>query len=346
MGSDIGALTRAGGLRVVLSQERVGNDMLWQESQAHPDMGQLLAAKHALPRSTDPEVLRKGWEDYARRMQRPYPAGMEISDVDLACPGAGRDGSIPVRIYRPADAETASACIVYLHGGAFTKGNLESGDPIAWGIADITSCVVVSIDYRLAPEFPFPAGVEDCYAVLLYLSRDGAGHGIDPLRLAVWGDSAGGNMAAAVCLMARDRGKPLIRAQALNYACLTDDLDAPAYRLYANAPVTTASIDVAWDAYLGAGRPTANPYAAPLKAADLGNLPPAHVHLAEFDCLADDSRAYADRLAAAGNDMVLRTAPRMIHGYLRARFFGPVAAEEFAAPCRFLQEKLRGDPWR
>lgn len=315
--------------------------MPWNESDAHPDMGQLLAAKHALPRSKDPAVLRLGWEEYARKMQRPYPAGMEISDLHLDCPGAGRDGSVPVRLYRPSDAAKPSACILYLHGGAFTKGNLDSGDPIAWGIADIISCVVVSVDYRLAPEFPFPAGVEDCYAVLLSLSRQGAVHGIDPGRFAVWGDSAGGNMAASVCLMARDRGGPAIRAQALNYACLTDDLDAPAYRLYGDAPVTTASIDVAWDAYLGSGRSTRNGYAAPLKAANLSNLPPAHVHLAEFDCLADDSRSYADRLAVAGNEVVLRTAPRMIHGYLRARFFGPVVAEEFEAPCRFLQNKLK-----
>jgi len=304
-------------------------------------MNVLLAAKHALPKSTDPEVLRKGWEDYARKMQRPYPAGMEITNTAFECPGAGRDGTIPVRIYRTAGAPALSFCIVYLHGGAFAKGNLDSGDPIAWGVADNTDCVVVSVDYRLAPEHPFPAGVEDCYAVLLYLSRNGARHGIDPGRLAVWGDSAGGNMAAAACLMARDRGAPRIRAQALNYACLTDDLSSPAYRLYANAPVTTASIDQAWDVYLGSGRPTSNPYAAPLKASDLANLPPAHVHLAEFDCLADDSRAYADRLAAAGNEVVLRTAPRMIHGYLRARFFGSDAAAEFAAPCGFLLSKLK-----
>jgi acetyl esterase len=306
-------------------------------------MNELLAAKHALPKSTDPEVLRKGWADYARRMQRPYPQGMQIAETSFPCPGAGRDGTVPVRIYRPAAASVSCPCIVYLHGGAFTKGNLDSGDPVAWGVADNTGCVVVSVDYRLAPEHPFPSGVEDCYAVLLYLSQRGETHGIDPERLAVWGDSAGGNMAAAVCLMSRDRGAPLIRVQALNYACLTDDLSAPAYRLYADAPVTTASIDRAWDAYLGSGRPTANPYAAPLKGTDFANLPPAHVHLAEFDCLADDSRAYADRLAAAGNEVVLRTAPRMIHGYLRARFFGPVAAAEFKAPCDFLVGHLTAE---
>ena len=314
--------------------------MLWRESDAHPDMSVVLAAKHALRNSTDPEVLRKGWEDYARTMQRPYPPGMEITNAAFDCPGAGRNGSIHVRIYRVPGAAALSPAIAYLHGGAFTKGNLNSGDPIAWGVSDNTGCVVVSVDYRLAPEHPFPAGVEDCYAVLLYLSRNGAGRGVDPKRLAVWGDSAGGNMAAAVCLMARDRSEPRLLAQALNYACLTDDVSAPTYRLYANAPVTTASVDRAWDLYLGSGRPTANPYAAPLKATNVANLPPAHIHLAEFDCLADDSRAYADRLASAGNKVVLRTAPRMIHGYLRARFNGPDAAAEFAAPCDFLLDKL------
>jgi acetyl esterase len=315
--------------------------MVWREYEAHPDMVQLLAAKHALPLSSDPEVLRRGWAEYAQKMQRPYPDGMTITDLELQC-GTGSDMcSVPVRIYRPASATPLSPGIVYLHGGAFTKGNLDSGDPIAWGIAENTNCVVVSVDYRLAPEHAFPAGVEDCYAAILQLSRTGEQYGIDPKRLAVWGDSAGANMAAAVCLMARDRSGPSIRAQALNYGCLTDDLISPAYRLYADAPVTTASIDRAWDAYLGSQRPTTNGYAAPLKAEDLSGLPPAHVHLAEFDCLADDSREYADRLLAAGNDVILRTAPRMIHGYLRARFFGPTAAEEFAAPCDFLQRHLR-----
>jgi acetyl esterase len=249
---------------------------------------------------------------------------------------------VPVRLYRPSGANSPSACIVYLHGGAFAKGNLDSGDPVAWGIADVTDLVVVSVDYRLAPENPFPCGVEDCFDVLLALSKHGGKYGIDGARLAVWGDSAGGNMAAAVCLMARDRGGPAIRAYALNYACLTDDLSAPSYRLYGNAPVTTASIDRAWDLYLGARRPTSDGYAAPLKAMDLSNLPPAHVHLAEFDCLADDSRSYADRLTQAGNEVVLRTAPRMIHGYLRARFFGADALAEFTAPCVFLKRHLAG----
>lgn len=313
-----------------------------QESgfDVHPDMHELLAAKKALPQTQDPNGLRSGWTAYAASMQRDYPAGMSLRDTSFRCPGAGLDGTIPVRIYRPSAAPARSPCVVYLHGGAFTKGNLDSGDPIAWGVADHVGCIVIGVDYRLAPEHAFPCGVEDCYAVLRHVAEHGEAYGIDPSRLGVWGDSAGGNMAAAVCIMARDRGGPAILAQALNYSCLTDDLSAPAYSRYAEAPVTTASIDRAWNFYLGDRRPTSNAYAAPLKAADLTNLPPAHVHLAEIDCLADDSRSYAERLAAAGNHVVLRAAPRMIHGYLRARFSGPAAAAEFAAPCTFLHEIL------
>jgi acetyl esterase len=309
----------------------------------HPDMSDLLAAKEATPKAGDPDVLRSGWNSYGSRLNRPYPDGMIVRDEHLSVAGAGKEGRIPVRFYWPGNVRRPSPCVVYLHGGAFIKGSLDSGDSIAWGVAAETGFAVMSVDYRLAPENPYPAGVEDCYAAVKTLSNIGERFGVDPDRIAVWGDSAGGNMAAAVCLMARDRAGPRIRAQAINYPCLTDDLNAPAYRDMAEAPGVRASvIDNAWNLYLGARRPTRDGYAAPLKAADLSNLPPAHIHYAEYDCLADDARAYAERLAAAGNGVVLRQAGRMIHGYLRARFTGPDAAAEFAAPCRFLSEHLLG----
>jgi acetyl esterase len=308
----------------------------------HPDMRELLAAKAALPKTQDPGGLRTGWNDYGARLNRGYPDGMVVGDAMLNCPGAGTGGSIPVRFYRPKDAPLPSPCVVYLHGGAFIKGSLDSGDSIAWGVADQVGVVVVSVDYRLAPEHPFPAGVEDCYAVIRHLAEHGAEHGLDPTRIALWGDSAGGNMAAAVCLMARDRNGPAIMAQALNYPCLTDELDLDAYRRLAEAPgVRTAAIDNAWNLYLGKGRPTREAYAAPLKAADLSGLPPAHIHFAEIDCLADDARRYAERIAEAGGTVVLRCAERMIHGFLRARFTGAAAAAEFSMPCRFLRASLR-----
>ena len=307
----------------------------------HPDMRDLLAAKEAAPKSQDPSTLRDGWNAYGSRLNRPYPEGMQVNDERIACVSPGLEGGLAVRFYRPKNAPTPSPCVVYLHGGAFIKGSLDSGDSIAWGIADQVGAVVMSVDYRLAPEFPFPAGVEDCFAAVRYLAEHGGEHGVDPTRIALWGDSAGGNMAAAVCLMARDRGGPKIAAQALNYPCLTDDLTADAYVRYADAPgVRTKVMDDAWNLYLGAGRPTRNGYAAPLKAENFGRLPPAHVHYAEYDCLADDARRYAALLKRAGGVVAVRCAERMIHGYLRARFTGPIAAAEFAAPSEFLKIHL------
>jgi len=303
----------------------------------HPDMRELLAAKQALAPTTNPNVQRAGWNDYANALQRDYPAGMDVRDIHLDCQVVDARRQIPVRIYRPTAVPAASPCVVYLHGGAFIKGSLESGDPIAWGIADHVGCVVISVDYRLAPEQPFPAGVEDCYAAVSYIASHGGELGVDGAKVAIWGDSAGGNMAAACCLMARDRGGSAISAQVLIYPCLTDELTSPSYKTYAEAPVTTASIDRAWNLYLGDRRPTTEPYAAPLKAPDLANLPPAHVHEAQIDCLADDSVQYAERLRAAGNRVTLRRAKDMIHGFVRARFTGPVAKAEFDAPCAFLR---------
>lgn len=305
----------------------------------HPDMAGLVAAKQAVGRDLGASALRNAWDSYGQAMQRPYPEGMVVEDSVLHEAG-GR--GIPVRIHRPQGLVSPAPCVVYLHGGSFIKGSLDSGDAIAWGVADQVRAVAVTVDYRLAPEHPFPAGVEDCYAALACLASSAAGRfGIDPERIAVWGDSAGGGLAAAVCLMARDRGGPRIVAQALNYPMLTDDLSAPSYREHAESPgARTASLDEAWTLYLGERRPTRDPYAVPLQAADLSGLPPAHVHIAEFDPLADDGRAYAERLRTAGNAVVFRLAERMIHGFLRARFFGPGAAEEFAQPCRFLAAHL------
>ena len=153
----------------------------------HPDMEPLLNAKAAIPITDDPEAVRAGWTAYAAMLWRAYPEGMKVSDTKIDYPGAGKNGQIPVRIYVPAGAVDPSPAVVYLHGGAFIKGSLDSGDTIAWGIADRTGCIVVSVDYRLAPENPFPCAPEDCYAVVEYLSREGLKHGVDPGRLAQGG---------------------------------------------------------------------------------------------------------------------------------------------------------------
>jgi len=306
----------------------------------HPDMTELLAAKEAVPQGQDGNGLRTAWNDYAARLWRPYPGGMAVEDtaIEVAELPARK---IALRIYRPRDVPRPSPCILYFHGGGFVKGSLESGDVIAWGIADQVGVVVVSVDYRLAPEYPYPAAPEDCYATAKFISAHGLALGVDGTRLAVWGDSAGGNLAAALCLMARDRRGPRIVAQALNYPCLTDELSSATYRDYAVSPgLTTASMERNWDHYLGGKRPSCEPYAVPLKALDLSGLPPAHIHVAEIDPLADDGRVYTRRLETVGCSVELRVAERMIHGFLRARFTGSAAAAEFARPCLFLKRIL------
>ena len=306
----------------------------------HPDMADVIAAKQAIAQSTDPEVMRAAWHDYEARFGRDRPSAMVVEDTAVPRP-APDGGEIAIRIYRPEGARVPSPYVVYLHGGAFVKGSLDTGDTIAWGVADVAGVVVVSVDYRLAPQHPFPAALEDCHAVVSHLAEHGERFGVQGDRLALWGDSAGGNLAAATCLIARDRGGPNIVAQALNYPCLIDELTSDSYRCYAESPgLRTANMDLGWGRYLGDRRPTDDPYAAPLKAEDLSRLPPAHVHYAEIDPLADDAVQYAERLAAAGNEVVSRCARRMIHGFVRARFSGPEAAAEFARPCEFLRTRL------
>lgn len=306
----------------------------------HPDMAELIAAKQAVPQTTDAATLRAAWNGYGAQLQRPYPDGMQVEDTAITVAGPPQR-TLALRVYRPRRASRPSPCVLYLHGGGFVKGSLESGDVIAWGVAEQVGVVVISLDYRLAPEHPYPAALEDCYATANHIAAHGAGFGVDGTRLAVWGDSAGGNLAAALCLMARDRGGPRLIAQALNYPCLTDDVTSAAYRAYAHSPgLTAASMDHNWGLYLAGHRPTREPYAAPLKAPDLAGLPPAHIHVAEIDPLADDGRAYAERLRAAGGAVELRIAERMIHGFLRARFAGPGGAAEFARPCGFLKRAL------
>ena len=301
----------------------------------HPEMKFLIDAKADLPPATTVAEMRAGWDAYAERLRQPYPEDMAVEDRGVA----GKGGLIPIRVYRPAAAAATAPCVLYFHGGGFMKGNLDSSDTVAWGLAEGTGAVVVSVDYRLAPEEPYPAAFDDCYAVLAHVAEAPAEFGIDPARVAVCGDSAGGNLAAAVTLAARDRTGPAIVGQVLIYPCLTDDLSERSYRDHAvTAGLTTESMINYWDWYLAtAGTPSDDPYAVPLKAQDLSGLPKALVHVAEIDPLYDDGRLYAERLNAAGIPAEFRSAKGMIHGFLRSRLLGPGSAAEFEAICEFLQ---------
>ncbi|HXF28330.1 MAG TPA: alpha/beta hydrolase, partial [Chlamydiales bacterium] len=186
-------------------------------------------------------------------------------------------------------------------------------------LANKTQAVIVNVGYRLAPEHPFPQGLEDCYKATVWAQKNAARFSADPAKIAVSGVSAGGNLAAAVCLMARGRKRPDIKCQLLLYPCMTDELDK---KEYAASPdqgfITYDSMKMLWQLYLPDDTEIddANGYAAPLKAKNLKNLPMAFVMTAEYDPLRKEGKSYANRLQEEGNKVIYRTYPKMIHAFL------------------------------
>lgn len=310
--------------------------MVWTKP-IHPEMNVLLEARKAAPPAGEsPESKRHTWTVYTRALSRPAPADMKIFDRKI--PTAGYD--VPVRIYQPAGVANPP-CVAYYHGGGFSKGDLDSSDTIAWGYAQALGAVVVSVDYRLTPEHPFPAPFDDSYGVAEWMGRHAGEIGADPTRLGLVGDSAGGNLVAAICLAARDRKGPRIAAQLMIYPVTGEPLTLPSYTENAEAPLLgTPDVIKALDWYLPGGRQADNPYASPARARDHSNMPPTFIHTAEFDPIRDDGRLYAGLLAKAGNWVSYREARGMIHGFLRARVSGEAARKEFEAGCAFMREHL------
>ena len=229
----------------------------------------------------------------------------------------GPAGELPVRIYRP-DPDTGDLpALVYFHGGGHVVGNLDTHDAVARNLCNGAGCVVVSVDYRLAPEDKFPAAAEDALATVRWCAEGGSGIGVDPLRMAVGGDSAGGNLAAVAALMARDAGGPAIRLQVLVYPVVDYGCDTESYRTYADGYGMLEARSMRWfrDHYLRDEADRLDWRAAPLRAADLSGLPPALVLTAERDILHDEGEAYAQRLRAAGVDVEYRDCEGMIHGF-------------------------------
>jgi acetyl esterase/lipase len=233
----------------------------------------------------------------------------------------GPAGEIPVRLYAP-EAKGPLPVLVYYHGGGWVIGNLDSHDGVCRQLANAAGCLVVSVDYRLAPEHPYPAAAEDAYAAARWVAAHAASLGGDPARVAVGGDSAGGNLSAVVSQMARDRGGPRLVYQLLIYPVVDAPGDERAsYRDNADGYFLTAtSMHWFWNHYQ-AGKPSCRePYACPLRATDLRGLPPALVITAEFDPLRDEAEEYAAKLHAADVPVTLTRYDGMIHG-----FFGMAA---------------------
>lgn len=243
------------------------------------------------------------------RPEGPMPGEelLEITDVEV-------DG-VPVRVYRPRDATEDLPGILYLHGGGFCIGSIDTEHGGAVIVANAVNAVVVNVDYRLAPEHPYPAGLDDCYIALKYLADL---DGVDATRLAVHGQSAGGGLAAGTALVARDRGGPALAFQSLGIPALDDRLETPSMVAFTATPMWSRVQAVkSWEYYLD-GR-TADGYAAPARAEDLSGLPPAYVATCEYDPLRDEGLNYAQRLVQAGVPVELHHFPGTFHGASLAR---------------------------
>ncbi|MEU7483981.1 alpha/beta hydrolase [Streptomyces sp. NPDC042319] len=236
---------------------------------------------------------------------------------DRRLPGPAGAPDVPVRLYwpRPAD-DTPLPVVVFCHGGGFVICDLDSHDRMCREMANATGALIISVDYRRAPEDRFPAAAEDAYAVLCWTAAHAAGLGGDPTRIAVAGDSAGGNLAAVLPLMARDRGGPMPVFQLLIYPMLDPAQNTPSYRDNAHGYFVTADhLRWYWQQYLGDPADAAHPYASPLAAPDLTALPPAHILTAEYDPLRDEGETYALRLREAGVPVDIHRYNGVFHGF-------------------------------
>ena len=262
---------------------------------------------------------------------------LPVEDVarteDRVIPGA--DGTeLPIRIYWPSTSDEPLPVVVFFHGGGWVIGGIDSHDGQVREMVNRTAMVYVSVDYRLAPEARFPAAAEDCYAATQWVAANAASIGADAARLGVAGDSAGGNLAAVVALMARDRGGPAIAHQLLIYPCC--DMDSNAWPSQTENGtgyfLTKESMDWFYDQYVDPADRD-NPYASPIKADDLSGLPPACVITAEYDPLRDEGEAYGRRLEEAGVGCEVHRFDGMFHGFfgMTLAIPGAVAAQETAA---------------
>lgn len=226
----------------------------------------------------------------------------------------GPAGSIPVRVYTPS-GNGPFPVLVFYHGGGFVIGDLDSHDGVCRALANQAGCVVVAIDYRLAPEHKYPAAVEDCFAATRYVSEHPTEFNIDPKRLAVGGDSAGGNLSAVVSILARDRKAPAIAFQLLVYPATDMACDTYSHKTFTDYFLTDRSIRYFLGHYLRDAADKKDPQASPALAANHQGLPPALVITAEFDPLRDEGEAYCAKLKAAGVPAKFTRYDGMIHGF-------------------------------
>jgi acetyl esterase len=288
-----------------------------------------------------PSIAELGYEAVRKivvEAQAQMPPGPPVAKVE----DRTIDGGIGVRIYNPAPEATGQPIMVFYHGGGFVIGGLDSHDSMARAIALQAGAVVVAVDYRLAPEHPFPAAVDDAFTALKWVSEHAMELGGDPDRLAVGGDSAGGNLSAVVAVLARDAGGPPVKFQMLWYPVTHWGAEHPSISENGEAPIlTVADMNAFREYYLGELDPaTLGVKLSPASAPDLSGLPAAYIATAGHDPLRDDGARYADLLSAAGVPVELYEAETMVHGYVMFATIVPAATEAFQRSLAALKAAL------
>lgn len=264
---------------------------------------------------SDVEGSRQALRDLISAL--PAPEFTTVTSTDVRVPGPG-GGDVPVRLYRPAGqeaAQAASAALLYLHGGGFVTGDIDTEAAGAAGLVEELGIVVASVEYRLAPEHPYPAALDDCLAALGWLHGEAGSLGVDPARIGVIGQSAGGGLAAAVALRARDEGGPALCFQFLGIPELDDRLETASMRTFTDTPMwNRPNAELSWKYYLGSLAGPTPYHAAPARAENLRGLPPAYISAMEFDPLRDEAIDYAARLLQSGVSAELHVYPGTFHG--------------------------------
>ena len=285
-----------------------------------PEVSALLAmmdAQGAPPlESQDPVEARNSRIEPMKMLGGEPPALGHVEDLSVPGPG----GNVPVRMYA-SEPGGLRPVLIYFHGGGFVFGNLDTHDAVCRALAKESGAVVISVDYRLSPEHKFPAAVEDSHAVIVWIAANAGRLGVDERRIAVGGDSAGGNLATVIAMRCRDAGGPALAAQVLLYP-LTDfsSFETGSHReLGEGYFLTRGAMDWFRGHYLAAADLARHPEVSPLLAPDLSDLPPALVITAEFDPLRDEGEAYAERLRQAGVPVTMARYPGMIHGFVSMR---------------------------
>lgn len=271
-------------------------------------------AASGVPATSDvpPEEARRLYRERAAKQNNPAEPVHRIEDRKISGPGS----EIPIRIYTLQGPGPFPA-LIYFHGGGWMIGGLDTHQSPCCALANAAGCAVIAVDYRLAPEHKFPAAAEDCYAATRWASENASAVGIDPRRIAVGGDSSGGNLAAAVSLMARDRHSFAPTCQLLIYPVMDCYFETRSYRENATGyGLAREGMIYYWRQYLRNDEDASNPYASPLREKNLHGLPPALVLTAEYDPLRDEGLAYAKRLQDAGVPVTIRDYEGLIHGFL------------------------------